>query len=89
LNVPFSTPFTTQSVAVAKGSCLYLITDGLADQFGSSGGKKLRYKPIMETLVSSHGTTPDERHKKTDQLFLDWKGELEQVDDICIIELIL
>ncbi len=78
-------PFTTHSIEAEKASWLYLITDGLADQFGGPSGKKLRYKPIMQTFISSHRATPDERHKKLDQLFLDWKGNLEQVDDICIV----
>ena len=80
-------PFTSHTISPSKGSCIYLITDGLADQFGGPNGKKLRYKAIKQTLVSSHALTPDERHKKLVQLYRDWKGNLEQVDDICIIEL--
>jgi hypothetical protein len=27
----------------------------------------------------------DEQGKKIDQYFMDWKGEYEQIDDVCVI----
>ena len=80
-----ATPFTTHSVKAEKGDALYLITDGLADQFGGPEGKKLRYKPIIQFLIEHHHLPPVERMQKLDKMFSNWKGNLEQVDDICIL----
>src|SRR6185312_16043723 len=36
-------PFSTHSLQLSKGDCLYLFTDGYADQFGGPKGKKFKY----------------------------------------------
>lgn len=79
--------FTMHSIDAHTGSVIYLFTDGLADQFGGPDGKKLRHKTIVEFLVQNHHLPLNERMKKLDKMFLDWKGDLEQVDDVCIIGL--
>jgi serine phosphatase RsbU (regulator of sigma subunit) len=37
-------PFTNNKVDLKKGDLLYIFTDGYADQFGGSHGKKFKYK---------------------------------------------
>ena len=64
---------------------LYLYTDGYADQFGGSKGKKLKRKQLNNYLNSIHQLPLSEQHQKLDDFFISWKGDLEQVDDICII----
>ncbi len=64
---------------------LYLYTDGYADQFGGSKGKKLKRKQLNNYLNSIHQLPLSEQHHKLDDFFISWKGDLEQVDDICII----
>ena len=41
-----STLFTNETVDLQKGDCIYLFTDGYADQFGGPKGKKYMYKTI-------------------------------------------
>lgn len=82
-------PFSSHPISIGTGSTIYLITDGLADQFGGPEGKKLRYKPIMQFLVENHPLQPAERVQKLDEMFRRWKGDLEQVDDICILAITL
>lgn len=81
-------PFITHTIRLSPGSehaLFYLFTDGYPDQFGGPKGKKFKYKQVEELLVSvQHKSMPEQKdilHKTISA----WKGELEQVDDICII----
>lgn len=77
--------FSQHSIPIRKGDCLYLFTDGYADQFGGPKGKKLKYKPFKEMLLSIHSLPMAKQHEKISTAFIDWKGPHEQVDDILII----
>lgn len=79
------TSFTTHILNLAKGSLLYLFTDGFADQFGGPKGKKFKYKQLAELLFSNRMLTMTEQRNALDQTFNSWKGKLEQIDDVCII----
>ena len=77
--------FTSYSIELQHGDALYLYTDGYADQFGGPKGKKFKYKPLNNLLLS--GSTLKMQKQKEDllQTLNNWKGDLEQVDDICIV----
>lgn len=78
-------PFTTHTIELQKGDSLYLFTDGFADQFGGPKGKKFKYKQLEDLLVSSNDLSINEQHHTLKNTLNSWKGNLEQVDDICII----
>lgn len=85
-------PFTTQHLEVQKGDCLYLYTDGFADQFGGvtipgkqSGGKKFKYSKLKELLVAISSKSMQEQKSILENTFNEWKGNYEQVDDVLII----
>lgn len=77
--------FTTHHINYSSGDVFYLFTDGYADQFGGPKGKKLKYSQLKEYLIQSSKQDLDQLKKQLEQNFEDWKGELEQVDDVCII----
>jgi serine phosphatase RsbU (regulator of sigma subunit) len=78
-------PFNTHKLNLQNDSILYLYTDGYADQFGGSRGKKFKYKQL-ETVLLENSSKPMEEQKSTLEYILnDWKGSLEQIDDILII----
>ena len=77
--------FTLQSLTRQSGDVLYLYTDGYADQFGGEKGKKFKYKQLNELLLSISSENADKQNEILYSKFIDWKGELEQVDDVCII----
>ncbi|MEO6303705.1 MAG: histidine kinase, partial [Bacteroidia bacterium] len=62
-----------------------LITDGYADQFGGSEGKKLMSKNFKNFLLSINNLPLTEQSVALSQKFNAWKGDFEQVDDVCII----
>jgi ligand-binding sensor domain-containing protein/serine phosphatase RsbU (regulator of sigma subunit) len=79
------TPFTTHHIGYEKGTTLYLLTDGFADQFGGDKGKKLKGSNLQKLLSSIQTLEMRDQQKKLDQFFTQWQGELEQVDDVCVI----
>ncbi|MBA3970603.1 MAG: SpoIIE family protein phosphatase [Bacteroidetes bacterium] len=78
-------PFTTHTIETEKKDILLLYTDGYADQFGGDKGKKFKYKQLQQKLVSISDKSLQEQKEIIEQNFNEWKGNLEQVDDVCII----
>jgi serine phosphatase RsbU (regulator of sigma subunit) len=80
-------PFTTIEIQLEPGDCIYLFSDGFADQFGGERGKKFKYKPFKQLLLDIEEKEMDSQKDILDTEFERWKGNLEQVDDVCIIGL--
>jgi serine phosphatase RsbU (regulator of sigma subunit)/tetratricopeptide (TPR) repeat protein len=78
-------PFTTHTLQFRKGDMLFLFTDGYADQFGGPKGKKFKYKPLKEMLLANHKESPEKQMSMLESALTEWKGTIEQVDDITII----
>jgi serine phosphatase RsbU (regulator of sigma subunit) len=78
-------PFTNHSISLDKGDKIYIFTDGYADQFGGEKGKKFKYKNLQNLLASiKDKPMPGQEAILTERLN-EWKGNLEQVDDILVI----
>ena len=77
--------FTLHTIDYETGDTLYLYTDGYADQFGGPKGKKFKYKALNDLLESIHHLPMQEQHHQLNQTIANWMGDLEQVDDICIV----
>lgn len=78
-------PFTLQSMELYRHDVVYTFTDGYADQFGGDKGKKFKYKQLEELLLSIHHLPMSEQAEMLRQRFTEWKGNLEQVDDVLIV----
>jgi len=65
--------------------CLYIYTDGYADQFGGPKGKKFKYKQLNELLLKTNHLSVEEQKEELNKTIDLWKGNLEQVDDLCIM----
>ncbi len=77
--------FNTFDLRYKKGDVLYIYTDGYADQFGGPKGKKFKYKQLNELLLISSADSVAHQKENLKTTFNTWKGNLEQVDDVCII----
>ncbi len=77
--------FKLHRVELQQGDRIYLYTDGYADQFGGPKGKKFKYKPLNDLLLSVSGKPAPEQVVAISDEFTTWKGSLEQVDDVCVI----
>ncbi len=79
--------FTQVEIGMKKGDLIYLFTDGYADQFGGASGKKYKYKQLSENLLALSGLKMSEQKKTLEETFENWRRDLEQVDDVCVIGL--
>lgn len=77
-------PFTNHKIQLQKGDCIYIYSDGYADQFGGPKAKKFKYKQLEELIIQHHQLNASEQKKIFKQRFIEWKGTLEQVDDVCV-----
>jgi serine phosphatase RsbU (regulator of sigma subunit) len=80
-----SNPYTKHEFDIEEGDSIYTFTDGYPDQFGGEKGKKLKYKPFKELLIKLSAEKMDVQHHQIEEAFLNWKGDLEQIDDVCVI----
>ena len=78
-------PFEGGEFDLQKGDQVYTLTDGFQDQFGGPKGKKFMIKRMREYVLSISHLPMAEQHQKLNEAFSDWKGDLEQVDDACVI----
>lgn len=74
--------FTRQEFTYESGDMLVLFTDGFADQFGGPRNKKFGYKNFQDLLFLNK---EQDLEKVLTKAFFEWKRELEQIDDICVI----
>lgn len=77
--------FTNHVIPLEKGDAIYLFTDGYADQFGGPHGKKLKYKKFRDILFDMKNESMAEQKQLLDLQFEEWRGDLEQVDDVLVI----
>jgi hypothetical protein len=73
--------------SVSAQFLLYSIffTIGYADQFGGRKGTKFKYKTLQQLLVNSRALTMSDQENVLHEQFRALKGELEQLDDVCIV----
>lgn len=77
--------FTTHTIEYVPNSMFYLFTDGFADQFGGPKNKKYKYSQLQELISTFLHEEPMIQLEKLEVAFENWRGQQEQVDDICII----
>jgi serine phosphatase RsbU (regulator of sigma subunit) len=80
-------PFNTHSINLEKGDSIYVFSDGYADQFGGDKGKKLKTANLKKLLLSLQHLPMKEQQSELANSFEQWKGDIEQLDDVCIIGL--
>jgi tetratricopeptide (TPR) repeat protein len=78
-------PFTTHSLKLDKGDTIYLFSDGYADQFGGDKGKKFKYRQIQTKIMEFATSSIKDQGQVLHDVFEEWKGMLEQVDDVLMI----
>jgi len=78
-------PYTTHTFELLKGDSIYIFSDGYVDQFGGDKGKKIKARTFKELLLSVQDKKMEEQKLVIDEVFETWKGDLEQIDDVCVI----
>ncbi|MBM77427.1 MAG: hypothetical protein CL846_02995 [Crocinitomicaceae bacterium] len=83
--------FKFEEIDVQKDDVIYMFSDGFPDQFGGEKGKKFKYKPFRELLLSVHHLSMDKQYIEIEKALKNWqngKNEFyDQIDDISIVGL--
>jgi serine phosphatase RsbU (regulator of sigma subunit) len=77
--------FVEHSLMVAATEKIFLFSDGYADQFGGSKGKKFMTLTFQELLKENHFSSIETIEKEVKQRYIEWKGQYKQVDDVLVI----
>ena len=77
--------FAQNEIQLKSGDSVYTFTDGFPDQFGGPKGKKFKYRKLLEFLIENSALEMPRQKEKLENKFEDWRGELEQVDDILLM----
>lgn len=80
-----SKPFQTTTITLNSGDQLYLFSDGFADQFGGDKGKKFKAANLKRLLFANSNLPLNDQKNELDLAFHQWKGKLEQLDDVCVM----
>ena len=81
----FRKNFTYNKIQVKKGDVIYLSSDGFPDQFGGPKGKKLKSKAFKKLLMEMCEKDINEQKEILKKAFQEWRGDFEQLDDVCVI----
>lgn len=78
-------PYQTHQMTLQPGDLLYIFSDGFADQFGGPKGKKFKSENFKRLLIKIKDLSIKKQQVEIESAFNNWKGDLEQLDDICVI----
>ena len=84
-NYVYCKDYVTHEMLLEEGDTIYIFTDGFTDQFGGIFNKKYKSVQLRKFLLSIQDHTMDEQRHLIKKEFNHWKGEEEQIDDICFI----
>lgn len=78
-------PFQNHIIKLQKGDIIYLFTDGYADQFGGNEHSKFMRRRLRNLFFENHKLPMNEQKQILKDIFFQWKGDLEQYDDVLIM----
>ena len=77
--------YDDQEYYLSEGDTVYLFSDGLPDQFGGADGRKLKIARMKKMIEQVSTLSMEEQKETMTKFFFDWKGSLDQVDDILLM----
>lgn len=80
-----SKPFSQTVIELQNNDLIYLMTDGYHDQFGGENNKKFKSKNLKKLLLDISNLEMDIQKEKLSQTFKEWKGDIEQIDDVTLM----
>jgi len=78
-------PFTTHTIQLQQGDCIYTFSDGYADQFGGPDQRKFMIKNLKELLLEIHLLPMTEQRDRLHKNLLDWHGNSPRIDDVVVM----
>ncbi len=78
-------PFTLHQLEIKQGDTFYTFSDGFVDQFGGPQRKKFLAKNFKNLLLSVQDLSMIEQGNRLDEVFTDYRLDVEQIDDVVVI----
>jgi serine phosphatase RsbU (regulator of sigma subunit) len=78
-------PFTLHELSLEKGDVFYTFSDGYFDQFGGTENKKYMSRNFKCAILELHKLPMLNQGEKLNQIFEEWRGENEQLDDVTVV----
>ncbi len=78
-------PYTTHELDLEEGDSIYIFSDGMQDQFGGPKGKKFMISRLKKLLIQIQKEPLSKQQELIQSAFEEWRGDEEQLDDICAI----
>ncbi|MCF8381760.1 MAG: tetratricopeptide repeat protein [Bacteroidales bacterium] len=80
-------PFQNNIIDFFKDDCLYIFSDGYMDQFGGEKGKKFMARKFKDLILDIHQMNFKDQASALLKNFINWRGNIEQIDDVLVIGL--
>lgn len=81
----YTESFDTYRIQLEKGDIIFATSDGFQDQFGGPKNKKYTIKRLKRLMIEANGKSINEYDTIFKNELINWKGDSEQIDDICIV----
>jgi len=78
-------PFSSMEMTFKKDDIIYLFSDGYVDQIGGTERKTFKSKRFKELLLDIYRLSMNEQMNLLEKKIEEWRGGIEQIDDILII----
>ncbi len=77
--------FTNHEIDISTNDSIYIYSDGFSDQFGWREDKKYKLSRFKELLQNVQDVPVDCQKVLLENEFNNWKGEVDQLDDILVM----
>ncbi|MFC2150980.1 two-component regulator propeller domain-containing protein [Bacteroidota bacterium] len=74
--------FENVGFQLSEGDTIYMFSDGYPDQFGGPRGKKFKLDRVKNMLADVCDKPMETQQEYVSKIFNDWRGKLQQVDDV-------
>lgn len=85
MNEGITKTFKTLEIPYQKNDVIYMLTDGITDQFGGPQNRKLMRDNFKDMLLDIQHLCLNYQSQLLEQKLLKWRGDNEQTDDILIV----
>jgi len=79
------TEFRNQIVELKENDSVYVFSDGYVDQYGGDHRKKFKTQKFKELLLSVQSEPMEKQKFLIEETFELWRGNREQIDDVCVV----
>ena len=81
--------FTDHTFTLTENCKIFLLSDGMQDQFGGIENRKLSIRRIQDFLTESISLPMEEQQRYMEEKLEDWQGDIAQTDDILLMGITL